>query len=61
VSVLYFERTFPPRHRDESSMFRATVDELVREFVTDSLSAETQIFNETAGNLDARLGKRKIG
>jgi len=26
----------------------------------DALSAETQLLNETAGDLDARLGKRKI-
>ena len=68
--------------RGLDDQIRATVDELVREFVTDSLfievrreirqlerfrdeldalSAETQLLNETASDLDARLGKRKIG
>jgi len=68
--------------RGLDEQIRVTVDELVREFVTDSLfvevrreirriekfrdeldtlSAETLVLNETAGNLDVRLGKRKVG
>ena len=67
--------------RGLDDQIRVTVDELVREFVTDSLfvevrrqirllerfrdeldtlSAETQVLNETAGKLDSRLGKRKV-
>ena len=68
--------------RGLDDQIRATVDELVREFVIDSLfievrrqirrieqfrndldtlSDETQILNETASQLDVRLGKRIIG